>query len=100
MAIHFTAINCTRPRPLQYDYGFPPYLYHIATAWVIWTVWWPRELLRCVVLCGNVFVLLITNPEELLLADIIESELTHIYSVQIWLDILIPAALMVWLQET
>ena len=31
---------------------------------VIWIVWWARELLRCAVLCGNVFVLLITNPQE------------------------------------
>jgi len=35
MAIHFTAINCTRPRPLQYSYGFPLYLYCMATIQVI-----------------------------------------------------------------
>jgi hypothetical protein len=66
---------------------------------VIWIVWWARELLRCAVLCGNVFVLLITNPQEWPLADIIETGLTRIYAVQIQLYILIPAALTVRLRE-
>ena len=47
-----------------YGYRFPLYPFRTVAIRVILTVWSAGELLRHAVLCGNVFVLLITNPEE------------------------------------